>query len=551
MDTTRELIHQSPGRRHDLDALRAFAMFLGVLLHAALSFTGNPWVIRDSRSAPLLGVLTTGIHGFRMELFFLVSGFFTAMLCRRRGITGMLKNRALRILIPCLLGLATIQPLTGWVIGKFNTPAGPRPDSDLVQAVRAGDTEEVANLLQAGGDPSEAEENHGMRLITIAAYAGHTDIVRLLLDRGVDPDSVNRSGSRPLHAAALVGKPAVAELLLDRGADPLVKNGSGATPLELTRADEEFTRGLTESIGIPAGPWPEVEQGRARLRELLAKQTGIDPEATKSPVSKPPKSVTWLDRYQEFLAADFWKVPWGDGHVHLVYTGVFGHLWFLWDLCWLLALYAMAARTGLFPCLTTDARLGLGAGTLLALLLSLVSNIPMHIGGPGFGPDTTTGWIPAPHLLAHYAVYFFFGAFYYSHAAHADRLGRWWPLWMGIALLALLPAGLVTMGNRWIDVPLQTVFCWLMIAGLMGLFHRYLGSESAVVRYLSDSSYWCYLIHMVPVFALQGLVRDWPFPAALKFCLVAVAITALLLASYQLLVRHTPVGWLLNGPRKG
>ena len=41
MDTTRELIHQSPGRRHDLDALRAFAMFLGVLLHAALSFTGG------------------------------------------------------------------------------------------------------------------------------------------------------------------------------------------------------------------------------------------------------------------------------------------------------------------------------------------------------------------------------------------------------------------------------------------------------------------------------------------------------------------------------
>ena len=551
MDTTRELLRQSPGRRHDLDALRAFAMFLGVLLHAALSFTGSPWIIRDSRSAPWLGVLTTGVHGFRMELFFLVSGFFTAMLCRRRGVAGMLKNRALRILIPCLLGLATIQPLTGWVIGKVNPPAGPRPDSDLVQAVRAGETEEVVNLLQAGGNPSEAEENHGMRLITIAAYAGHADIVRLLLDRGVDPDSVNRSGSRPLHAAALVGKPPVAELLLDRGADPLAKNGSGATPLELTRADEEFTRGLTGSIGIPAGPWPQVEQGRARVRELLAKRTGIDPEAAKPPASKSPKAATWLDRYQEFLAADFWKVPWGDGQVHLIYTGVFGHLWFLWDLCWLLALYAIAARTGLFPGLTGVPRLGLGSGTLIAVALSLATNIPMHIGGPGFGPDTTSGWIPAPHLLVHYAVYFFFGAFYYSHAAGADRLGGWWPACLAVALLLLLPGGMVAMGNRWLDVPLQTAYCWLMIAGLMGLFHRYLGSESPAVRYLSDSSYWCYLIHMVPVFALQGLVRDWPLPADLKFGLVALSVTLILLATYQLLVRQTPIGWLLNGPRKG
>ena len=549
MDTTRELIRQSPGRRHDLDALRAFAMFLGVLLHAVLSFTGNPWVIRDARSAPWLGVITTGIHGFRMELFFLVSGFFTAMLCSRRGVPGMLKNRALRILIPCLLALATIQPLTGWVIGKVNPPTGPRPDSELVQAVRSGDTEEVANLLQAGADPSEAEENHGMRLLTVAAYAGHTDIVRLLLDRGVDPNSINRSGSRALHAAALVGKPAVAELLLARGADPLAKNGSGATPLNLTRADEEFTRGLTGSIGIPAGPWPQVEQGRARVRELLAKQAGIDPTAT--PASNKARPKSWLAHYQDFLGSDFWKIPFGGGQVHLIYTGVFGHLWFLWDLCWLIVLYAVAARTGLFPCLAGKARLGLGAGTAIALLLSLASNIPMHIGGPGFGPDTTSGWIPAPHLLVHYAVYFFFGAFYYSHAAHADQLGRWWPAWLGIALLALLPVGMVLMGNRWLDVPLQTAYCWLMIAGLMGLFHRYLTTESPVIRYLSDSSYWCYLIHMVPVFALQGLVREWPLPATLKFAMVSLAVTSILLASYQVLVRHTPVGWLLNGPRKG
>ena len=48
-------------RRHDLDALRAFAMLLGIALHAAMSFTGFPWVVQDSRSsfAYLLFMLVT------------------------------------------------------------------------------------------------------------------------------------------------------------------------------------------------------------------------------------------------------------------------------------------------------------------------------------------------------------------------------------------------------------------------------------------------------------------------------------------------------------
>ena len=121
MDTTRELTAISTGRRHDLDALRAFAMYLGVFHHAAHSFVNPSWVIRDSQPIPWLGIFSSsGVHGFRMELFFLVSGFFTAMLCQKRGVVAMLKNRTLRILIPCLIALFTLNPLTGWIIGKMN-----------------------------------------------------------------------------------------------------------------------------------------------------------------------------------------------------------------------------------------------------------------------------------------------------------------------------------------------------------------------------------------------------------------------------------------------
>src|SRR5262245_47305087 len=97
-------------RRHDLDALRALAMLLGIALHAGLSLTPFPWVVQDTRQTEWLGLFFAAVHGFRMPLFFLVSGFFTAMLWKRRGIAALLKQRTRRIFLPCMLGLVTIVP---------------------------------------------------------------------------------------------------------------------------------------------------------------------------------------------------------------------------------------------------------------------------------------------------------------------------------------------------------------------------------------------------------------------------------------------------------
>ena len=117
MTRTVELPALVSERRHDLDALRAFAMLLGIALHISLSLGGTPWMVMDSRPSGAFYWLYSAIHGFRMQLFFIVSGYFTALLLARRGLVPMLQNRSLRILIPCLLGLATLVPLTNSVIG--------------------------------------------------------------------------------------------------------------------------------------------------------------------------------------------------------------------------------------------------------------------------------------------------------------------------------------------------------------------------------------------------------------------------------------------------
>lgn len=47
---TSDLPTPSP-RRHDLDALRSFAMLLGIGLHAALAYVGIGWIVNDEQTS--------------------------------------------------------------------------------------------------------------------------------------------------------------------------------------------------------------------------------------------------------------------------------------------------------------------------------------------------------------------------------------------------------------------------------------------------------------------------------------------------------------------
>jgi hypothetical protein len=59
-----------------------------------------------------------------------------------------------------------------------------------------------------------------------------------------------------------------------------------------------------------------------------------------------------------------------------------------------------------------------------------------------------------------------------------------------------------------------------------------------------------YLAHLPLVLAIQIAVLPLAWPPTLKFLMVMVVVTTLLLTSYRWLVRYTWIGMLLNGPRK-
>ena len=88
---------------------------------------------------------------------------------------------------------------------------------------------------------------------------------------------------------------------------------------------------------------------------------------------------------------------------------------------------------------------------------------------------------------------------------------------------------------------------WLFVFGFIGIFFRVLERPSPRIRYLSDSSYWLYLVHMPVLLVFQIAADETSWPPALKALLVLAVSLAILLGSYHVLVRFTWVGAILNG----
>lgn len=89
-------------------------MMMGVYLHGAIPYMhARPtWPINEAAKSTFFDVTVAVIHGFRMQLFFVLAGFFARLVAERRGIAGLLRNRATRIAVPFLAGMMTLVPVT-------------------------------------------------------------------------------------------------------------------------------------------------------------------------------------------------------------------------------------------------------------------------------------------------------------------------------------------------------------------------------------------------------------------------------------------------------
>jgi peptidoglycan/LPS O-acetylase OafA/YrhL len=246
------------------------------------------------------------------------------------------------------------------------------------------------------------------------------------------------------------------------------------------------------------------------------------------------------------------------------------HLWFLYLLLvmYLLLLAMRAVGTRL------DAR-GKFRGALDSELRATLSwrVAPLALGLPiaavlyltpswiqmGGVPAPIAGFIPnAPGLLA-YGSAFLVGWWIHRQQSLFELLRRDWKLYLAIAVLASAAAmGLtdirshftplvMSMEKRALYATVYLVGVWCWVLGLCGAALTWCTAPSARWRYLSDASYWMYLVHVPIVWALQAWMMRWPLHWTVKFALILAIAGALLLTSYHYLVRSTFMGKLLNG----
>ncbi len=96
-------------RYHALDAARGLLMLLGVYFHI---------IVFHYAESPL-GLFAMSMHYFRMHAFFLISGFFSALVLNRKGHYEMLNNRFKRIFLPLIIMAYPVLLLNKFSI-KFN-----------------------------------------------------------------------------------------------------------------------------------------------------------------------------------------------------------------------------------------------------------------------------------------------------------------------------------------------------------------------------------------------------------------------------------------------
>ena len=127
-------------------------------------------------------------------------------------------------------------------------PSRSRGDSRVMNALVNRDIDGLRVLLDRGVSPNSSPNSStgGMSPLDYAVRTGNGRALRMLLEKGANPNATDAAGETPLLHAIARGYRDMGAALLDFGANPNVRDRNGRTPLQLVGGDPYWTRKLLE-----------------------------------------------------------------------------------------------------------------------------------------------------------------------------------------------------------------------------------------------------------------------------------------------------------------
>jgi peptidoglycan/LPS O-acetylase OafA/YrhL len=514
----------SPSERdHALDATRAFALLLGVAFHGAWSFVpydfGAPAVDRSANE--LWGWFFFASHTFRMQLFFLIAGFFARLVVEKRGIKRFAMHRFQRIFVPFVLGWLILYPLVlvawfwgGNLTGRNLTPL-PIP---LLVELMFGDGLLFVRLSE-GGFFRLAHLWFLYYLLwfycifVFSKFVFRSDALKRFLDRWVTKtiDSV----WSPLILALVTG----AMLVAMKGWFGVDTPNASLVPSIPTLAVYGTFFGLGWLLHrqplllrvrnhrwrwqIPLGIVLSIPLYVAFARLLdngTASRLGVEyPSLVATQIRDWPKFIEIL---QSASSQE---------------TGTDAKM--LWD--------AIAVESTQLAILDLDADSSIDQQAGVCRTLTTVITTAGRFTDEGLVANEASSWLPIDVVKQNR---------HRLESIFGDTLTR-------------NPRGPWYLPTKYLYSVGYALIMWLLVFGTLGAFQDRCHAQSKTWRYIADSSYWVYLVHLPVVPFIQVWMRDWPLPSFVKLALQLFMASVLLFGSYHVLVRPTWVGKLLNGRR--
>lgn len=204
--------------------------------------------------------------------------------------------------------------------------------------------------------------------------------------------------------------------------------------------------------------------------------------------------------------------------------------------------------------------------TLFAPLLLVPA---LYVSGSPTGQ--TESFVPKVWIFGYYGLIFAAGWKLWEREGYLENVSRY--VWLLIPASAAMFAAyyyympnmlerrqLASVGGQQLEsIPGQSISLQIGMALLsayltvflmlisLALGKQFLSGHSLALRFISDASYWIYLVHLPLILIIQGMMVTFHWSVWIKFPLSVLLTFIISLGTYAIFVRYTPIGWMLNG----